>query len=290
VSFSRWHKKWRNRFKSTLQYLRYNPMILCCVLFLLCVVVIALLAPYITKDPIIASPQIRLRSPDHENWFGTDSFGRDVFARTMHGTRTSLIVGLGATILATIIGLNIGLVSGYIRIVDAIVMRLMDALMAIPGILLAIALMTLFGASIINVIIAISLAQIPGFARLVRSMVLSLREQPYIEAAVCIGTKLPKILFRHILPNIFAPLIAQMSYAFAAAVIFEAILSFLGAGTPPEIPSWGNMVAEGRLTFFIAPWVIFFPGAYLVFLVIIINLLGDNLRDTLDPRIAKELK
>ena len=277
------------RIRRLVAFLRVQPLILICSSMIAVFIMVALLSPWFTRDPIMANPLGRLTPPGTEYFFGTDGLGRDVFARTVQGTRVSLVVGFGVTILATLAGVVIGMLTGYFRFVDFWLMRVMDALMAIPGVLMAIALMTLFGASITNVIIAISIPEIPGIARLVRSIVLSLREQAYVKAAECIGTRLHGIMLRHILPNIVAPLIVQASYVFAGAVISEAILSFLGAGTPPEVASWGNMVAEGRLMFLVAPWVIFFPSAFLSAMVFIINILGDALRDTLDPRLAKEL-
>ena len=199
------------------------------------------------------------------------------------------MVGLAVATIATAVGLTIGLLAGYIRWVDAVVMRIMDGLMAIPGVLLAIALISLAGASITNVIIAITIPEIPRVVRLVRAVVLTVREQPYVEAAVSVGTRLPKILLKHILPNTLAPLIVQATYVCASAVVIEAILSFLGAGTPPEIPSWGNIMAEGRTYFQIAPWMIFFPGVFLAITVLAVNILGDGLRDSLDPRIARRM-
>jgi peptide/nickel transport system permease protein len=202
----------------------------------------------------------------------------------------SLTVGLAVAVVSTGIGLAIGLVAGYIRVVDAIVMRIMDGLMAIPGILFAIALMALFGSSVQNVILAITVPEIPRVVRLVRAVVLTIRDMPYVEAAVSSGTRLPKILIRHILPTTFAPLLVQATYVCASAVIVEALLSFLGAGTPPEIPSWGNMMAEGRVYFQIKPWLILYPGICLAIMVLTVNILGDGLRDTLDPRIARRMK
>ena len=212
-----------------------------------------------------------------------------MFARTIHGSQISLMVGGAVAAISTFIGLLIGLVAGYVRWVDAIVMRIMDGLMAIPGVLLAIALISLAGASLMNVIIAICVPEIPRVVRLVRSVVLTIREQPYVEAAISVGSPLHKILFRHILPNTVAPLIVQATYVCASAVVIEAILSFLGAGTPPEIPSWGNIMAEGRTYFQIAPWIIFFPGVLLAVTVLAVNVLGDGLRDSLDPRIARRM-
>ncbi|MDP6706927.1 MAG: ABC transporter permease [Alphaproteobacteria bacterium] len=241
-------------------------------------------------DPMRLNPIKRLRPPQEGIWFGTDMFGRDLWARALWGSQISLVIGLSVAVLSTVIGLAIGLLVGYNRIADAIIMRIMDGLMAIPTILLAIALVSLFHASVTNVIIAITIPEVPRVVRLVRSVVLTIREMPYVEAAVSIGTRTDKVLFRHILPNTLAPLIVQATYVCAAAVLIEAILSFLGAGTPPETPSWGNVMAEGRTYFQIAPWIIFFPGVFLALTVLAINVMGDGLRDTLDPRIARRMK
>ena len=257
---------------------------------LLIMVFLAVFAPLLfTSDPIQMNPVERLKTPSLTHWFGTDMFGRDIYSRTVYGSRISLVVGLVAAFLSVILGLFIGLVAGYIRFLDAILMRIMDGLMAIPGILLAIALVSLSGASLITVTIAITIPEIPRVVRLVRSIVLSVREEPYVEAAIAAGTRLPLILSRHVLPNTIPPLIVQATYVCGSAMLTEAILSFLGAGTPPEVPSWGNIMAEGRLYFQIAPWIIFFPGITLAVTVLAVNVLGDGLRDTLDPRIAKQM-
>ena len=253
-------------------------------------VFLAVFAPLLfTSDPIQMNPVERLKTPSLNHWFGTDMFGRDIYSRTVYGSRISLVVGLVAAVLSVILGLFIGLIAGYIRFLDAILMRIMDGLMAIPGILLAIALVSLSGASLITVTIAITIPEIPRVVRLVRSIVLSVREEPYVEAAIAAGTRLPLILSRHVLPNTIPPLIVQATYVCGSAMLTEAILSFLGAGTPPEVPSWGNIMAEGRLYFQIAPWIIFFPGITLAVTVLAVNVLGDGLRDTLDPRIAKQM-
>ena len=253
-------------------------------------VFLAVFAPLLySSDPNQMNPVERLKTPSLIHWFGTDMFGRDIYSRTVYGSRISLVVGLVAAVLSVILGLFIGLVAGYIRFLDAILMRIMDGLMAIPGILLAIALVSLSGASLITVTIAITIPEIPRVVRLVRSIVLSVREEPYVEAAIAAGTRLPLILSRHVLPNTIPPLIVQATYFCASAMLTEAILSFLGAGTPPEVPSWGNIMAEGRLYFQIAPWIIFFPGITLAVTVLAVNVLGDGLRDTLDPRIAKQM-
>src|SRR5436190_1750461 len=214
---------------------------------LFAIVLASMAAPWLaTVDPISIDPSHRLRDPSADNWFGTDRFGRDLYSRVIYGGRVSLVVGLSVAGLATLIGLTIGLISGYLRAVDAVVMRVMDGMMAIPAIMLAIALIALSKASILIVIIAVTLPEIPRVVRLVRSIVLAIREQPYIEAATAIGTSLPRVLLRHLLPNALPPLIVQATYICASAVIIEAALSFLGAGTPPEVPSWGNIMAESR--------------------------------------------
>lgn len=273
-----------------LEFARRNPTVVIGTSILALMAAVAIFAPWLASDPLYLNPIDRLKPPSKEFWFGTDHLGRDVYARTVFGTRISLTVGLAVATFSTAIGLAIGLVAGYIRIVDAIVMRIMDGLMAIPGILFAIALMALFGSSVQNVIIAITVPEVPRVVRLVRAVVLTIREQPFVEAAVASGTRLPRILIRHILPNIFAPLMVQATYVCASAVIVEALLSFLGAGTPPEVPSWGNMMADGRVFFQIKPWIILFPGICLALMVLTVNVLGDGLRDTLDPRIARRMR
>ena len=270
-------------------YARRHPTVVIGAGLLLAMAVVAIIAPWIAPDPLRLNPINRLKPPGEKFWFGADFLGRDVYARTVYGGQISLIVGLAVAVVSTAIGLTIGLLAGYVRWVDAIVMRIMDGLMAIPGVLLAIALISLAGASVTNVIIAITIPEIPRVVRLVRAVVLTVREQPYVEAAVSVGTRLPKILLKHILPNTLAPLIVQATYVCASAVVIEAILSFLGAGTPPEIPSWGNIMAEGRTYFQIAPWMIFFPGIFLAITVLAVNILGDGLRDSLDPRIARRM-
>lgn len=270
-------------------YATRNPTVVIGCAILLLMTLLALAAPLLAGDPMRINPINRLAAPSAADWFGADFLGRDIYARTLHGGRISLSVGIAVALVSTFIGLSLGLITGYVRWVDAIVMRIMDGLMAIPGVLLAIALISLAGASVVNVIIAITVPEVPRVVRLVRSVVLTIREQPYVEAAVSVGTRLPAILIKHILPNTLAPLIVQATYVCASAIVIEAILSFLGAGTPPEIPSWGNIMAEGRTYFQIAPWIIFFPGVFLAVTVLAVNVLGDGLRDSLDPRIARRM-
>ena len=268
---------------------RRNPTIVIGTTILALFVVLALIAPWIANDPLSFDPLNRLKRPSAEFWFGTDQFGRDVYSRVVYGTRISLIVGVSVAFIATAIGLVVGVLCGYYRRVDDTVMRIMDGLMAIPAILLAIALITLMKASLLIVIVAISIPEIPRVVRLVRSVVLTVRGLPYIEAAVASGTRSRIIMTRHILPTTVAPLIVQATYVCASAILIEAGLSFLGAGTPPEIPSWGNVISLGRAYFQISPWIIFFPGLMLAITVLAINLVGDGLRDTLDPRIARRM-
>ena len=272
-------------------FIRRYPMIVAGGLLLGLIVLMAILAPYLgTKDPTALSPARRLREPSALYWFGTDMMGRDLYSRVFYGARVSLIVGFSVATAASVIGMAIGLISGFLRrLVDAIVMRVMDALMSIPPILLAIALMALTKGSIGNVIVAITLAEIPRVSRVVRGVVLSLREQPFVEGAIASGTRVPVIIWRHILPNTLAPVIVQATYICAAAMIIEAVLSFLGAGTPPTTPSWGNIMAEGRALWQVKPFIVFFPAVFLSITVLAVNLLGDGLRDALDPQLAKRL-
>ena len=276
--------------RGVLGFLRNNPTVAVGGTLLLMLVLIGIFAPYLwTVDPTALAPAKRMRPPSELYWFGTDALGRDVYSRVIFGTRVSLTVGLSVALLATIAGLAIGLISGFLRWADAIIMRIMDGLMSIPPILLAIALMALTRGSVGNVIMAITIAEIPRVSRLVRGVVLSLREQPYVDAAIASGTRTPMIILRHILPNTLAPLLVQATYVCASAMIVEAILSFIGAGTPPTIPSWGNIMAEGRALWQVKPFIVFFPAAFLSVTVLAVNLVGDGLRDALDPRMAKGL-
>lgn len=252
--------------------------------------IVAIFAPFLgTVDPTALAPAKRTRAPSAEFWFGTDAVGRDIYSRVLYGARVSLLVGFSVALLSSLIGLIIGLFSGYVRILDGLIMRMMDGVMSIPPILLAIALMALTRASVENVIMAITLAEIPRVTRLVRGVVLSLREQPYVEAAVAAGSSTPRIIFKHILPNTIAPLTVQATYICGSAIIIDSILSFIGAGTPPIIPSWGNIMADGRALWQVKPYIILFPAIFLSLTVLAVNLLGDGLRDALDPRMAKRL-
>lgn len=268
---------------------RNNPTMMLGGIILAFFVTLAIFAPWLSGDPMMKAPARRLQPPSPQFWFGTDHLGQDVFARTMHGARVSLIVGLSVATISILIGLMIGLVAGYYRRVDAVVMRLMDGLMAIPAILLAIALVSLNQGSIGIVVAAITIPELPRVVRLVRSIVLSVRELPFVEAAIACGARTPRILVLHLLPSTVAPLIVQATYICASAILVEASLSFLGAGVPPEVPSWGNMIASSRLYLARAPWTIFFPAIALALVVLSVNLLGDGLRDKLDPRLSRRM-
>lgn len=273
-----------------LRFAKRHPMLGFGLVLLLVMVFMAVFAPWLTSyDPTEMNLIQRLKPASAEHIFGTDAMGRDIFSRTLYGARVSLLVGFCVALLSVAVGILIGTMAGFTRWLDAIVMRIMDGMMAIPGILLAVALMTLIQASVQTVIIAIALPEIPRVVRLVRALVLTIREQPYIQAAEAMGTRLPWILVRHVVPNLITPLIVQASFICASAMIFEAYLSFLGAGTPPEVPSWGNIMADGRSVVQLAFGVILYPGLFLGLTVLAVNLIGDGLRDLLDPRIAKKL-
>lgn len=271
-------------------YLRKHPSVAIGGFLLLAMVFIAVFAPLLwTVDPTAISTARRTRMPSELYWFGTDMLGRDIYSRVVYGARVSLIVGFSVAILSSVAGLAVGLFSGFVRWADGIVMRIIDGMMSIPPILLAIALMALTRGSVGNVIVAITIAEIPRVARLVRSVVLSLREQPYVEAAISNGARVPRIIVKHILPNTIAPMTVQATYICASAMIIEAILSFIGAGVPPATPSWGNIMAEGRALWQVRPHIVFFPALFLSITVLAVNLLGDGLRDSLDPRLAKSI-
>jgi peptide/nickel transport system permease protein len=279
-----------------------NPSVIFGGSIALVMLIVAILAPVLgTRDPAEINPSARNQKPGYtatvrddegkriqvKYHLGTDSLGRDIYSRVVYGARVSLIVGITVAIIAVFFGLIIGMIAGYVRWLDGIIMRLMDGLMAIPEILLAIALVSLSRAGLPAVVIAIVIPQIPRVVRLVRSVVLSIREEPYVESAITVGTPTPTLLFRHVLPNTTAPLIVQGTFICASAILVEAILSFLGIGIPPEVPTWGNIMAEGRTYFRILPHNILYPGIALALAVLAINMLGDGLRDTLDPRFAK---
>ena len=259
-------------------------------LVLVAVILIAIGAPLLTSiDPTEINPAQRLRPISPEHWLGTDAYGRDVYTRILYGARVSLVVGLGVAAFSLVVGLFIGVLAGYFRWVDAIVMWVMDGLMAIPGILLAIALVSISGSSLLTVLIAITIPEVPRVVRLVRGVILSVRNEPYVEAALTLGTPLPTLMVRHLVPSTIAPLIVQCTYIFASAILTEAILSFLGAGVPPETSSWGNIMAEGRAYFQLFPGLVLYPGVLLSLTVLSVNLLGDALRDSLDPRMARRM-
>src|SRR5215475_9164292 len=269
-------------------FLTATPIIAVATVCLVLIVAMAILAPWIAPhDPLLLAPAQRLKPASDQFLLGTDAFGRDLLSRIIYGGRISLLIGFGATVISIAFGLVIGLFSGFFRWLDAILMRVMDGVMAIPAILLAIAVVSLSGASIFTVLIAITIPEIPRVARLVRSVVLSAREEPYVEAAISLGTSLPKIMWRHLVPNTIAPLIVQGTYVCASAILTEAILSFLGAGISPETPTWGNIMAEGRAYFQIKPSLIFWPGLMLSIAILSVNLIGDAARDALDPRMKQ---
>lgn len=257
---------------------------------LLLIVLMAIFAPWLgTVDPVKLDPALRLKGASAAHWLGTDSYGRDVYSRIAYGARISLAVGAGTVVVAVLFGVFFGVLTGYFRWADVIVMRFMDGLMAIPGILLAIALVAISGATLTTVLVAIAVPEIPRVARMVRSVILGVKNEPYVEAASVLGTGVWQMVWRHMLPNTVAPLLVQGTYIFASAIMTESILSFLGAGIPPETPSWGNMMADGRTFFLLKPELILYPGLMVSLTVLSVNMLGDVLRDRLDPRMAKRL-
>jgi peptide/nickel transport system permease protein len=271
-----------------LGFLTATPIIAVATALLVLIVAMSVLAPWIAPhDPLQLAPALRLKPSSAQFLLGTDGYGRDLLSRVIYGGRISLLIGIGSAIFSVAVGLAIGLVSGFFKWVDAVMMRIMDGLMAIPSILLAIAVVSLSGASIMTVLIAITIPEVPRVARLVRSVVLAAREEPYVEAAISLGSSLPKIMWRHLMPNTVAPLIVQGTYVCASAILTEAILSFLGAGISPETPTWGNIMAEGRAYFQIKPSLIFWPGLLLSIAILSINLVGDAARDALDPRMKQ---
>lgn len=292
------------RQESAWQRVRRNGAVRFGVVALALLVAIAIAAPWLgTVDPSLFDAGSRDLLPGkageittlegeiiaHTFLMGSDSFGRDIYSRVIFGTRVSLAVGVCSALLALAFGVVLGLVAGYVRWLDGVLMRVMDGLMAIPAILIAIALVAAWRGSIVTVIIAIAVPEIPRVTRLVRSLVLTIREEPYVEAAIALGTPTWKIMLSHILPNTGAPLIVQGTFICASAILVEAILSFLGVGLPPDIPTWGNIMAEGRVQFVEYPHNVFFPGIFLAVTVLAVNILGDGLRDTLDPKMAKRV-
>jgi peptide/nickel transport system permease protein len=292
------------RARGVVHRLLHNPTVVFGIVILGLVVAMGVAAPWLANfDPSAINPTFRNKTPgtmetlraddgtktEVRHWMGTDSLGRDVASRVVYGARASLLVGVAVALIAVGIGLVIGLAAGYVRWLDGVVMRLMDGLMAIPAILLAIAVVSLSSAGILAVIVAIVIPEVPRVVRLVRSIVLSVREEPYVEAAIAVGTPTLPLIIRHILPNTLPPLIVQATYVCASAILIEAILSFLGVGIPAQTPTWGNIMAEGRTLFRVYPHNILYPGIFLALTVLAVNLLGDGLRDTLDPRMRKQL-
>lgn len=289
---------------SAWQRVRRNGSVRLGGMVLVVLVLVALAAPWLgTVDPSLFDPASRDLTPgktgeittlegetlQHRFIMGSDSFGRDIYSRVIYGTRVSLIVGVATAVVALAFGVLLGLMAGFLRWLDGPLMRVMDGLMAIPAILIAIALVAMWKGSLLTVIVAIAIPEIPRVTRLVRSLVLTIREEPYVEAAISLGTPTPLIMWRHILPNTIAPLIVQATFICASGILVEAILSFLGVGLPPDIPTWGNVMAEGRAQFNQYPHNIFFPGLFLAVTVLAVNILGDGLRDTLDPKMAKRV-
>lgn len=267
-----------------------SPPVLAALFVLVMMVLIALFASMITHaDPMEMDPAHRLAHPSAEHWLGSDAYGRDIAARLAHGARVSLVVGSGTVFVSIVIGLLIGVVAGYFDRVGGILMRMMDGIMAIPSILLAIALVSVSGAGLLTVMIAIAVPEVPRVVRMVRAVILGTRSESYVEAAISLGTPVPLLLWRHLVPNTVAPLIVQGTYIFASAIMMEAILSFLGAGVPPEWSSWGNLMADGRMYFQMIPGMVLYPGIALSLTVLSVNVLGDAMRDALDPRMVRKL-
>jgi len=284
-------ERWSARLRTTRRALRRNPNLLAGVTILSVMAIIAIItaspaAKSIARyDPTALSPRDRLEKPSAQHWFGTDVLGRDIYARTLHGSKVSLVVASSVALIVTVVGLTIGITVGYNRAADNIVMRVMDGMMSFPTLVLALALVATLGSSLRNVILVICIVDTPGMTRIVRGVVLSLRERSYVESARAIGAPLPRVLFRHIAPNTLAPVIIQSSVYFAGAILTEAALGFLGVGTPEYIPSWGNIISSAREFVTINFWISFLPGLFLASTVLAANLVGDGLRDVLDPRL-----
>jgi len=271
-----------------LRFARRNPEIAFGGFLLALMALLSIAAPLLgTVDPRAIATASRLRPPSAEHWFGTDMLGRDLYSRVLYGGRISLTIGVLSAAFSALFGTMIGLLSAFGNILDAVIMRIMDGIMSIPAVLLAIALMAVAGASVQNVILAVTIVEAPRVARLVRGVVLSLKQQPYVDAAIAAGSSMPKIVIRHLLPGVVGPLIVQATFVWATAMILEAALSFIGAGTPPSIPSWGNIMSDGKALWQVKPFLIFIPAGFLSVTLLAVNLLGDGLRDLLDPRLSK---
>ena len=279
------------RIAAGLRAVARNKMLALGVLLLLTVVLLSIFAGWVAaSDPEQIRPRLRLRAPEGAFPFGTDGLGRDIFSRVLHGGRLSLQVGLLSAAIAAVVGTVIGLVAGFSRLLDAIIMRIVDGLMAIPSLLLAVAIVSLVGPNMLSITGAIAIAEVPRVVRLVRGVVLTVREEPYVRAAEGLGIPTHLLLARHILPSCISPMVVQTTHMFAVGILAEAVLGFLGVGFPPELPTWGNVLAEGRSIFQRAPWTIIFPGLFLGMTVLAVNILGDALRDRLDPRLARVAK
>lgn len=274
-------------FRTFLREFTHGPVEKVAVAIIVVAVLISIISPLVSQNYSQIDPLARMKPPSAEHLFGTDHLGRDVFARSMVGTKNSLIIGFSVAIMTTLVGGLLGLIAGFMKVGDRVIMRLMDGFMAIPSVLLAIALVALMGSSLLTIIIAITVPETPRMARIVRSVVVSVKEMPFIDAAVTMATPTWKIILRHLLPNTVGAISVQATATCASAIITEAILSFLGAGTPPDIPSWGGIIAESRVFFQISPWAIAFPGLMLSLLVLSVNILGDRMREVLDPRVAR---
>jgi peptide/nickel transport system permease protein len=273
-----------------LRLLVARKTVLISLIVLVVLIAAALLAPYVSPfDPYKLSIMNRLKGPSSVHWFGTDDFGRDVFSRVIHGGRLSLMVGFSVVILASVLGIALGLIAGFFRRADKFVSRLIDAMMAFPDILLAIALVAALGPSLINVIIALGIVYTPRLARVVRASTLVIRELPFVEAARALGVPTYRIVTVHVLRNLISPILVQGTFIFAYAILAEAGLSFLGVGVSPDIPTWGTMINSGQQYMGQADWIMIFPGIAIVLSVLSLQLLGDGLRDVLDPRLRKEL-
>ena len=280
-----------SRLRQAIAALTHDPVMLGSLLLLVLLVTLTVGAPWLAShDPGALAPRARLQSSSDVYWLGTDSLGRDLLSRVLYGGRLSITLAALVSVIAIAAGLTIGLAAGYVRRLDAPVMRLMDGIMAIPGLLLAVAMVALGGANIVTMVIAIAIPEIPRVARLVRGVVLSVREEPYVEASIGSGTPALKVLWRHILPSTINPLVVQATFVCAAAILTEAVLGFLGLGFPPEIPSLGSIIAEGRPFFQRAPWIVLYPGVFLALLILAVNMFGDALRDRLDPRLSRKSK